>query len=52
MDHVVGELKARAKMISTTEEIAQVGIAFSGAEGCGPCVLSGLPGLDGCHQYG
>ena len=25
MDHVVGELKQRAKMISTTEEIAQVG---------------------------
>lgn len=24
VDHVVGELKARAKMISTTEEIAQV----------------------------
>ena len=25
VEHVVGELKARAKMISTTEEIAQVG---------------------------
>lgn len=24
VEHVVGELKARAKMISTTEEIAQV----------------------------
>ena len=25
VDHVVGELKKRAQMISTTEEIAQVG---------------------------
>ncbi len=25
VDHVVGVLKSRAKMISTTEEIAQVG---------------------------
>ena len=30
VDHVVGELKARAKMISTTEEIAQVGAGAGG----------------------
>ncbi|KAI7835624.1 hypothetical protein COHA_010481 [Chlorella ohadii] len=32
VDHVVGELKARAKMISTTEEIAQVGTISANGE--------------------
>ncbi|PRW44921.1 Chaperonin mitochondrial [Chlorella sorokiniana] len=32
VEHVVGELKARAKMISTTEEIAQVGTISANGE--------------------
>ncbi|KAL4448217.1 hypothetical protein ABPG75_005436 [Micractinium tetrahymenae] len=32
VDHVVGELKSRAKMISTTEEIAQVGTISANGE--------------------
>ena len=39
VEHVVGELKARAKMISTTEEIAQVGgRVTAGVGGQGACM--------------
>ena len=52
VDHVVAELKARAKMISTTEEIAQVGQRgarnacvplWAGLEGAFCCVVGWAP---------